>query len=295
MNDREMNGKVISEIFYEELREFVNKTDKHPKIVDISIGDDFASKKYVNIKKKTFKEKTKIDFFSVHFEKITSFELIDFIKKLNNDPLVHGIMIQLPLPKYLLKDERLILDSILVEKDIDGLTSTSLGLLDSCNRGFVPCTALGIEFLLKAYNISLKGKLVAVVNRSNIIGKPVAKLLLKDDATVIMCHSKTENLKDITKKCDIVIIAINKEEYFDSDFFMEDAIVIDCGVHKNINGKIVGDVKYNDVINKVSLITPAINGIGPMTICMLAYNSYKTIYKDIDLVLDNVLKRISNN
>lgn len=290
-----MEGKNISKIFYEELRCFLKNQNKHPHIVDISIGNDFASLKYAKLKKKILSLETNINFESVYFEKITSKELIKYIQKLNQDLSVDGIMIQLPLPDNLIEDERLILDTIKKEKDIDGLTSTSLGLLDCSNKGFIPCTALGIDTLLKSYNISLEGSLIGIINRSNIVGKPLAKLLLRDNATVIMCHSKTRNLKDITKMCDIVIVGVNKANFINSTYIKEGAIIIDIGVHKTKEEKTVGDVNFYDVLNKASLITPAINGVGPMTICMLAYNSYKTIYNDIDKVLENTLNKIRNN
>lgn len=288
MNNKKINGVVISEILYEELRNYLLGCDKVPTIVDISIGDNFGTLMYSKVKKVTLSKETGINFKSVHFNKISYLELIDYIKKLNNDDGVNGIMIQLPLPSNLKKYEREILEEIDPKKDIDGLTSVSSGLLSVDKDCFVPCTALGIESLLKAYNIFLEGKRVAVVNRSNIVGKPLIQLLLRNDATVVICNSKTSNLSDITRECDIVIVALNKMEYITSDYIKEGAIVIDVGVHRNEFGNVVGDVWYDDVYNKASLVTPPVGAVGPMTVCMLAYNAVKTVYgNEVNQVLEN--------
>ena len=201
-------------------------------------------------------------------------------------------MLELPLPDYLKPYERQILDTISKDKDIEGLTSTSSGLLFTNNPNLIPCTPLSILTLLKVYNVELIGKTVAILNRNNHIGKPLSHLLLNNDATPIICHSKTTNLKTLTQQCDIIIAALNKEEYLTRDYFKEEAIAIDIGFHKTPNNQIVGDINYQDVYNKVSLITPPTNSIGPMTICMLAYNTAKSMYKEeINPILTNAISK----
>lgn len=288
MNNKKINGVVVSEILYEELRNYLLRCDKVPTIVDISIGNELGAVMYSKVKKVTLSKETGINFKSIHFDKISYLELINYIRKLNNDGSVNGIMIQLPLPSDLRNYEREILEEIDPKKDIDGLTSFSSGLLSVGEDCFVPCTALGIETLLKAYDISLVGKKVAVINRSNIVGKPLIQLLLRNDATVVICNSKTSNLSDITRECDIVIVALNKMEYITSDYIKEGAIVIDVGVHRNEFGNVVGDVWYDDVYNKASLVTPPVGAVGPMTVCMLAYNTVKSVYgNEVNQVLEN--------
>lgn len=277
---KDITTDKITKILYKELNDYLNNKDKVPNIINISIGNEYSNEVFSNMKAQTLSKETSIKYKNIHFNEITYQELINYIKKINNDKDITGITICLPLPNYLKKYEREILDTILPEKDIEGLTSTSLGLLATNQDTFIPCTALGIESLLKIYNIPLKGKQVAIINRSNIIGKPLTNLMLRNDVTPIICHSKTNNLKDITKECDVVIAALNKPEYITAEYLKEDAVVIDVGVHKNNLGQIVGDVNYKNVINKVSLITPPTNSIGPMTICMLAYNSVKALYRD---------------
>ena len=289
---KKINGNKISKILYEELKKYLLTKDKLPYIVDISIGNDFGGHMYAEMKKKKINKETGINFESIHFEEITYEELKQYIKDLNNNENVTGIMVQLPLPNYLKKYERDILDTINPNKDIDGLTSIQAGLLTTGSDTIIPCTALGIEVLLKTYDVELTGKRVAIINRSNIVGKPLMQLMLKNNATPIICHSKTKNLADITRQCDIIIAALNKQEYITKEHIKEDTIIIDVGVHKNKLGKTVGDVDLTDVYDKVNLITPPIGGVGPMTICMLAYNAAKAIYKkDIDELLQVSIKK----
>lgn len=278
--NKDITTNKITKILYKELNNYLTTKYKIPYIINISIDNEYSNEVFSKMKEKTLSKETIIKYKNMHFNKITYQELIDYIKKLNNDKDITGITICLPLPDYLKEYEREILDTISPSKDIEGLTSTSLGLLLANQDTFIPCTALGIETLLKIYNITLEGKQVAIINRSNIIGKPLTNLMLRNDATPIICHSKTKNLQSIIKNCDIVIAALNKPEYITNEYLKDNAIVIDVGVHKNSHGQIVGDVNYKNVINKVSLITPPTNSIGPMTICMLAYNSTKAIYKE---------------
>lgn len=278
--NKDINTNKITKILYEELNEFLKTKEQISSIINISIGNEYANKLYSKMKEKTLIEETLIKYRNINFNKITYEELINYIKELNNDKEITGITISLPLPDYLKQYERKILDTISPSKDIEGLTSTSLGLLTTNQNTFIPCTALSIETILKIYNIPLEGKQVAIINRSNIIGKPLFSIMLRNNATPVICHSKTNNLSNITKECDIVIVALNKPEYITKEYLKEESIVIDVGVHKTSQGEIVGDVNYKDVIDKISLITPPTNSVGPITICMLAYNSAKALYKE---------------
>ena len=291
--NKNIDGKIISKELYKELKDYLLRHKKIPTIVDISIGDDYGGLMYSKMKQKKISQETGIGFESVHFDTITYEELVEYIISLNNNSSINGIMLQLPLPDYLKEKEREILDTINQEKDVDGLTTTSSGLLAVGNDTFIPCTALGIEVLLKSYNIELEGKNIAIINRSNIVGKPLALLMLKDNATPVICHSKTKDLKSITNKADIVVAALNKQEFITSDYIKDGAIVIDVGVHKNDEGKTVGDVKFDNVYEKASLITPPIGAVGPMTICMLAYNAAKSMYgSEINNVLENGISKV---
>lgn len=286
MEDKKMNSSIITSVLYKNLRDFLSTKKRVPNIVDISIGDDFGSEMYAKMKKKRIEEETGIIFQSTHFDDIHIASLIDYIERLNEDPSIDGIMIQLPLPGVLAKYERVVLDLIDPKKDIDGLTTTSAGKLACGETTFKACTALGIETLLKSYDVKLDGSLVGIINRSGVVGKPLAQIMLSDNATPIICHSHTQDLASITSKCDIVVAALNKQEMITSDYIKDGAVVVDVGVHKNSEGKTVGDVLYDDVENKASLITPPVGTVGPMTICMLAYNATKSNYgTDVDKLL----------
>ncbi len=293
--DKNIDGKTVSKILYKELNDYLLKQKDMPTIVDISIGDDYGGLMYSKMKQEKISKETGIGFESIHFDKITYEELINYIITLNNNKNINGIMLQLPLPDYLESREREILDTIKPEKDVDGLTTTSSGELAVGNDTFIPCTALGIEVLLKSYDIDLEGKNIAIINRSNIVGKPLALLMLKDNTTPTICHSKTNNLKDITNKADIIVAALNKKEFITGDYIKDGAIVIDVGVHKNNEGKTVGDVNFDDVYEKSSLITPPTGSVGPMTICMLAYNAAKSMYgSEINNILENGISKAKN-
>lgn len=292
---KDIDGNLISKILYQELNNYLLKKDKVPIIVDISIGKNLNNEIYTRTKQKKLEKYTNIKFKSIHFDKITYLDLKKYIKDLNSNKEITGIVIQLPLPDYLKKYERNILDAIDKKKDIDGLTSLSAGLLSTTNDTLIPATVLGIETILKVYDVLLEGKKVAIINRSNLIGKPLTQLMLRNNATPIICHSKTSNLEEITKFCDIIIIALNKQEYITSNYIKEGAIIIDIGVHKNKLGQIVGDVDYKDVYNKASLITPPTGSIGPMTICMLAYNAAKSIYgEEVNKILNQGIVKAKN-
>lgn len=292
MENKKINGTAVSKILYEELRNYLVNRKTLPSIVDISIGDDFGGQMYAKMKQNKINKETSMRFESVHFDKISNEELTNYIENLNKNLEINGIMIQLPLPSNLKPYEREILDTIAYQKDVDGLTTIQAGKMSIGADTFIPCTALGIETLLKAYNIPLEGKKVAIINRSNIVGKPLAALMLRNNATPVICHSKTTNLKEVTSNCDIVVAALNKQEYITREFIKENAIIIDVGVHKNSAGKTVGDVNYKDVYDKASLITPPTGAVGPMTICMLAYNAAKSVYgEEINSVLEKGIEK----
>lgn len=289
MNKKDINGKDISNFFLNRLNNFLITKDKSITIVDITLNNDYPSYIYAKRKHDVIENHTPIKVKNINLNITNYKELIKYIESLNVDKNINGIMIQLPLPSNLKEHEREILDSIALKKDVDGLTSANMGLLTIGSKCFVPCTALGIITIFKIYQINLENKKVAILNRSNIIGKPLFNLLLKENALPIICHSKIKNIKEITKSADIVIAALNKEEIIDNSYIKKNAIVIDVGVHNK--GKIIGDVNYNSVYDKVSLITPPINSIGPMTICMLAYNTAKTLYyNEIEELLKNSIR-----
>lgn len=286
--EKKINGTEVSKILYQELRKYILKQTQKPNIVDISIGDDFGSLKYAEMKKNKIEKETGFGFESIHYDSISKEELINYINELNETPNINGIMIQLPLPSYLSEYEREILDTIDFTKDVDGLTSRSAGLLMVGEDCLIPCTPLGIITLLKAYDIPLEGKNVSIINRSNIVGKPLEQLFLRENATTTVCHSKTIDLESITSKSDILVAALNKREFITEKYVKEGSIVIDVGVHENEQHKIAGDVDFNSIYQKSSLITPPIGGVGPMTIAMLAFNTAKSLYgKEIDTVLHN--------
>lgn len=290
MNSKDITSTKITKILYEKLNNYLITKTNALTIVNIIIGDNQASSIHSKMIEKNLTKETNIKVNTVYLNDISYQELKEYINKLNNDLSINGITLELPLPNYLKPYEREILDTISPSKDIEGLTSTSIGLLSTNNPHLIPCTPLSILTILKCYNISLSGKTIAILNRNNHIGKPLAHLLLNNDATPIICHSKTANLKQITKDCDIVIAALNKPEYITSEYLKEDSIIIDVGVHTTNKGQITGDINYKDVYNKVSLITPPTNSIGPLTICMLAYNTAKSIYQDeIDKLLDQAI------
>lgn len=192
------------------------------------------------------------------------------IEKLNADPQVHGILCQLPLPKHI--DEDKVVKAISPKKDVDGFHPQNVGALVIGEQGFVSCTPAGIIQLLKRSNIEIEGKHCVVIGRSNIVGKPMSLLMLRENATVTICHSRTKNIKEICREADILIVAIGKPQFIDADYVKDGAVVIDVGIHRDENNKLCGDVKYDEVEPKASYITPVPGGVGPMTIAMLMHN-----------------------
>lgn len=286
---KEMNGLLVSNSLYEELNKYLEGKPIIPKIVSISIGKDVASHIYQTQKAKTLAKKTSIQFITYHFDTLTEQELKNYITELNNDKTIHGLTIELPLPEPLKEKQQDFLNMIAKEKDIEGLNLKPRRK----EPNFIPCTALGIYVLLSAYDIDLTGKKIAIINRSNLVGLPLEKILKQQRAYPILCHSKTKELKSITTTCDIVIAALNKQEYITKEYIKEEAIVVDVGVHKEENGKIIGDVNYESVYPKVSRITPPTGGVGPMTVCMFAYNAVKSLYeKEVEFLLQQAIQKV---
>lgn len=261
-----LNGKVVSEKLLKQLKKEIQDKQLQPHLVVIQVGDDPASSVYVKNKQK-IAEKIGIKSTTVHLkESITEDELITIVNKFNDDLTVNGILVQLPLPKHI--DERKILESIWPSKDVDGFHPLNVGKLNIGQQEMIPSTPAGIMELLKFYDISVKGKHVVIIGRSNIVGKPLAHLLLNENATVTITHSQTTNLKSLTKLADILIVAIGRAEMITADYVKDNAIVIDVGINRTSNG-LKGDVNFNDVKSKVAWITPVPGGVGPMTITML--------------------------
>lgn len=268
-----IDGKMISTNIKNELRlkvEDLKKQGKECTLVVIQVGNDPASTVYVSNKKKAC-EYIGINSRSYELpEETTEDELLNLIDDLNNDDTVQGILCQLPLPKHI--NEKKVIDRISPKKDVDGFHPQNVGALVIGEQGFVSCTPAGIIELLKRSNVEMEGKHCVVIGRSNIVGKPMALLMLRENATVTVCHSRTKNLKEICKEADILIVAIGKPMFITKDYVKEGAVVIDVGIHRNAENKLCGDVDYNDVEPIVSAITPVPGGVGPMTICMLMKN-----------------------
>lgn len=268
-----IDGKKISAEIKEELKEQVKQLKEQGKKITlavIQVGDDAASTVYVRNKKKACEY---IGINSLSFElkeSTTEEELLGLIDDLNKNDDVNGILVQLPLPGHINEDK--VIEAIDSKKDVDGFHPMSVGALSIGKKGFVSCTPAGIIQLLKRSNIEIEGKECVVVGRSNIVGKPMAMLLLRENGTVTVAHSKTKNLKEVTKRADILVAAVGKPKFITADYVKEGAVVIDVGIHRNEDNKLCGDVDFDSVVDKVSAITPVPGGVGPMTIAMLMYN-----------------------
>ncbi len=270
-----MDGRQASNILKKRIKKEINEKGITPCLAVILVGDNSASKIYIKNKKKACEE-VGIKFLYTNFPETISEDLvIEEINRLNNDKTVNGILVQLPLPKGF--DEGRIINAINPVKDVDGLTYQNVGNLVLENECLVPSTPLGVIELLKMYNVSLKGKNVCIVGRSNLVGKPLIQLLLKYDATVSICHSKSISIKDYTKIADVLIVATGHPNLITKDMVKEKVVVIDVGINKEGNS-LVGDVCFDEVSKKASLITPVPGGVGPMTVaCLLknVVNAYK--------------------
>ena len=244
----------------------------------ILVGEDPASQVYVKNKKKAC-EYCGIRSLSYELPADTSEEkLLELIDELNKRDDVNGILVQLPLPKGM--DEDKVLDAISPDKDVDGFHPVNVGKLSIGKKGFVSCTPAGVIQLLKRSDIEISGKECVVVGRSNIVGKPMSMLLLKENGTVTVCHSRTKDLREVTKRADILVVAIGKPKFIDASYVKDGAVVIDVGIHRMEDGKLCGDVDYASVEPVASAITPVPGGVGPMTIAMLMYNCLSSVCED---------------
>ena len=271
LSGKELAEKIISEES-KELLELKNK-NINPKLSVIVVGNNSASKIYVNNKKRLC-EQVGIIFEEYSFDtNVSESEIIALIESLNSDVTVSGIIVQLPLPCHL--NSKNICEKIVPYKDVDGFTSVNSGNLMQGNAELVPCTAAGILEIIKYSNINLEGKHCVVIGRSDIVGKPTAMLLLHNNATVTICHSKTKNISKICKEADIIISAVGKESFITKSMVKEGAVVIDVGINRNSLGKICGDVDFENVEPLCSMITPVPGGVGPMTVAMLVRNVIK--------------------
>ena len=267
-----LDGKVIKQDILNDLKEEVISLEEKPKLVVIQIGNDEASNVYIKQKKKMCEyigynyEQIKLE------ESIKTDEVLTIIEKLNKDNQVNGILVQMPLPEHL--DSMLIQSAVLPIKDVDGLSDVNSGMLLHQKDGLYPCTPYGIMEILKRYNIDVASKNVTIVGRSNLVGKPLAMMMLNENATVTICHSKTKNLEQFTKKADILIVAVGKKHLINKDMVKDGAVVIDVGINK-IEDKLYGDVDFDSVKDKASYITPVPGGVGQMTVAMLAVNVLK--------------------
>ncbi|MBQ7760564.1 MAG: bifunctional methylenetetrahydrofolate dehydrogenase/methenyltetrahydrofolate cyclohydrolase FolD [Clostridia bacterium] len=270
-----INGKLVSQNVREaqkkETEELFQKYGKKPGLAVIIVGEDPASKVYVANKEKACIE---VGFYSELYrmpESTTIEELLALIDRLNKDDKIHGILCQLPLPKHL--DEEKVILAIDPNKDVDAFHPVNTGKIMIGNHSFLPCTPAGVMKLIESTGTDISGKECVVIGRSNIVGKPQAMLLLQANGTVTICHSRTKNLKEVTKRADILVVAIGKADFVTGDMIKEGAIVIDVGMNRRQDGKLTGDVDFESAEKVASYITPVPGGVGPMTITMLLQNT----------------------
>ena len=273
-----IDGKKISQEIKDELKQRVGELKQQGTeiaLAVIQVGDDPASSVYVRNKKNAC---AYIGINSLSYElpeETTEEELLELIHKLNQDEKVNGILVQLPVPKQI--NEEKIIQEIDPKKDVDGFHVQNVGALCVGSKGYISCTPYGVIELLKRSGIAIEGKNCVVLGRSNIVGKPMSLLLLRENGTVTICHSKTQNLKEITRQADILVVAIGKPKFVDETFVKDGAVVIDVGIHRNEENKLCGDVDFERVAPHTSAITPVPGGVGPMTIAMLMKNCVNSI------------------
>lgn len=269
-----MDGKALSLKLKEQMKQRIAQLKQqgiNPKLVVVLVGDNSASQVYVRNKHKSCGEVGIESEVITMPEQTTQQELLEEVERLNQDETVDGILVQLPLPKQI--DEKTVLRSILPEKDVDGFHPVNVGLLSIGDECFAPATPSGIIAMFQEYGIDIAGKNCVVIGRSNIVGKPMAALLLKNNATVTICHSKTEDLASYTRRADVVIVATGRRHTLTAEMVKEGAVVVDVGMNRNEQGKLCGDVDYEEVKEKASFITPVPGGVGPMTITELLENT----------------------
>ena len=269
-----LDGKAVSLKVKENVKVRADELKKfgvEPTLAVVLVGEDKASQTYVRAKEKACNEYGIKSVAHRLSENTTQNELLALINVLNLDDSIHGILVQLPLPKHI--DTNVVLAAIDPQKDVDGFHAVNVGKLVSGLDGFVPCTPLGVMEILKEYGIEVAGLNAVVIGRSNIVGKPMANLLLNASATVTVTHSKTKNLKEICKNADLIVAAIGKPFFLKADMVKDGAVVVDVGINRLDDGRLVGDVDFDEVAPKCSYITPVPGGVGPMTIAMLLNNT----------------------
>lgn len=272
-----IDGKAVSQKIKEQVQTRVEKLKQQgivPGLAVVLIGENPASHTYVKNKKKTCEALGMRSDLHQYPDSISEEELLSTIEQLNNDPEIHGILVQLPLPAHI--DEFGVILSIDPSKDVDGFHPISVGNMMIGREAFLPCTPHGIMKLLEHYEIDPAGKHAVVIGRSNIVGKPVGQLMLQKNATVTYCHSKTQDLASYTRQADILIAAIGRAKFIDHTYIKPGAVIIDVGMNRDENGKLCGDVDFEDVLETASYITPVPGGVGPMTIAMLMGNTLQS-------------------
>lgn len=276
-----IDGRIVSANvkarIAKEVKEICAEGKRAPGLAVVIVGDDSASRVYVNNKKKACAE---VGFHSEEYAlpaETTEEELISLVKSLNVKSEIDGILVQLPLPKHI--NEKAVIEAISPEKDVDAFHVQNVGKIMIGDYSFLPCTPAGVMELIKSEGIDLNGKECVVIGRSNIVGKPMAMLLLHANATVTVCHSRTRDLKEACKRADVLVVAIGKAKFVTADMVKDGAVVIDVGMDRDENGKLCGDVDFESVEKKAGYITPVPGGVGPMTIAMLMQNTL-TAYKD---------------
>lgn len=280
-----LDGKALSKKVHEQVKvkveELKAKYDKVPGLAVVLVGDNPASQAYVNRKEKM---SAKVGMYSKQIklpEDTSEEKLLGIIDELNNDDAINGILVQLPLPKHI--DSNKVLMAIKPEKDVDGFHPINVGKLTSgLEPSAIPCTPLGIMKMLEEYDVDLKGKKAVVVGRSNIVGKPISLLLLSKHATVTICHSRTQNIQEVCKEADIIVVALGVEKFLKKEMVKEGAVIVDVGINRNQEtGKLVGDADFEAIEPIASAITPVPGGVGPMTIAMLLQNTLNLFEKSL--------------
>ncbi|MFF2456551.1 bifunctional methylenetetrahydrofolate dehydrogenase/methenyltetrahydrofolate cyclohydrolase FolD [Peribacillus simplex] len=280
MSAQIINGKEIAESVRQDISKEVQQLREKnivPGLAVILVGDNQASQTYVRNKQKACEDLGMHSVLIKKPEELSQEELIQSIAELNQDDSIHGILVQLPLPGHI--QEKAIIEAISPEKDVDGFHPINIGRMMTGQDAFLPCTPYGVMVMLEYIDYDLEGKHVVIVGRSNIVGKPAGQLFLNANATVTYCHSRTKDLAYYTKQADVVVAAVGKRDTITSDHIKEGAVVIDVGMNRNDEGKLCGDVAFDEVKNKASYITPVPKGVGPMTITMLMKNTVKSAQK----------------
>ncbi|MBC1576446.1 bifunctional methylenetetrahydrofolate dehydrogenase/methenyltetrahydrofolate cyclohydrolase FolD [Listeria seeligeri] len=264
---KEIQGKVTTEVAE------LAKNGKKPGLAVVLVGDNQASRTYVRNKQKRTEEAGMKSVLMELPETVSEEKLLEVVEKLNIDETIHGILVQLPLPKHI--SEEKVIDTISYDKDVDGFHPVNVGNLFIGKDSFVPCTPAGIIELIKSTGTQIEGKRAVVIGRSNIVGKPVAQLLLNENATVTIAHSRTKDLPEVAKEADILVVATGLAKFVKKDYIKPGAVVIDVGMDRDVNNKLCGDVDFDDVVDVAGFITPVPGGVGPMTITMLLANTLK--------------------